>query len=159
MPLIYRKDVISFTTGTLKREMVIAGTVQARLYVASRTCFGDFSVTLADVLPDGETSVCFCQGIARFAAKDGNAGIGSEARPELLEFDLPPVCLAIGVGHRIRVCVSSGLFPAFEPNPNCPPGLAVAGMTERTVNTVFLGGDASSMIMVPIVHDENKQES
>ena len=159
MPLIYRKDVISFTTGTLKREMVIVGTPKVRLFVKSKTPSSDFAIVLADVLPDGDTTVCFCQGIARHKGMTNMVADGVAGMPDILQFDLPPVCMAIGVGHRIRVYLSASLFPMFTVNPNCATDMAAAGIMESTVNMVFHGGEPSSMILMPIVYEAANKES
>jgi predicted acyl esterase len=150
-PVESRPDVLLFTSEPLAEPLEVTGRITAKLYVSSDCPDTDFTVKLCDVHPDGR-SLLVTDGIRRASLRN------SYERRELLEpgevfeleVDLWSTSLVFNKGHQIRVAVSSSNSPRFEPNPNTGEAHLVAGKTRVATNTLHLGRDYSSHIVLPV---------
>lgn len=153
LPLSARQDVLTFRTTPLPEQVVIAGSVVARLRVSSSAVDTDFTVKLIDEYPPSIDypngfAMNLTDGIARSRFREGF----EEALPLTpdTEFELtvvaPDTANLFAPGHRIRVDISSSNFPRFDVNSNT--GEAGGPSRSRTVarNTVFLGGEEGSRL-------------
>jgi putative CocE/NonD family hydrolase len=118
-PVEARSDVLVYTSEPLTKPMSVAGFVDAVLKVSSSAKDTDFALKLVDVAPDGTAWIV---GDTIFRARYRN---GFD-QPEMLKpgqvatIKPTPIATAIefGVGHRIRVEVTSSNFPKFVRNLN-----------------------------------------
>ena len=114
-----RSDLVLYDTEPLTEEMEITGPMSATLWAATDAPDTDWYVMLLDVFPDGKA-----QRIQEAAAR-ARFRSGFD-RPELLEpgtvyrydMDLWFTGIVIPAGHRLRVAVSSALFPKYDRNLN-----------------------------------------
>jgi putative CocE/NonD family hydrolase len=114
-----RSDLLVFTSEPLAQEMEITGPMTATLYAATDAVDTDWYVMLLHVFPDGRAER-IQEGVARARFREGFD------RPTLLEpgtvyeyeMDLWFTALVIPSGHRLRVAVSSALFPKYDRNLN-----------------------------------------
>ena len=135
-----RDDVLCYTGEVLDRPLTIAGPVAVDLFAATDAPDTDFTAKLVDVHPDGR-SISLCDGIIRARFRD------SLAEPRLLKpgetaryrIDLASVAHRFGVGHRVRLQVSSSNFPRFAPNPNTGADLADETMARPALQHVLHG--------------------
>lgn len=112
-------QVLVYTGPPLDRPVIVAGPVDAFLWVATDAPDTDFCVKLVDVYPDGK-AINLTSGILR--AKYRN----SLERPELLSpGEVYPLRVFGGstaavfrAGHRIRLEVTSSNFPCWDRNTN-----------------------------------------
>lgn len=113
-----RNDVLTFQGGILKKEVLVAGTVKARLFVTLSGQDADFIVKLIDVSPDGR------QTLVRGEVFRGRYR-NSFSQPEPFEpgvetevaFALPDLVHRFAKGHRIMIQVQSSWFPLVDRNP------------------------------------------
>ncbi len=123
-PLEARADVLCYTSDVLDAPVELLGPVEAELVVSSTLDHTDFFVRVCDVHPDG-TSFNICDGLQRFEpatiARGGDGTFGVTVR-------LWPIGHRFGVGHRIRIQVSSGAHPVYGRNLGTgePPATATA---------------------------------
>ena len=153
-----RDDVLVFTAEPLTEPLEVTGHIKAVLFISSDCPDTDFTAKLTDVYPDGR-SMLICDGIQR--AKYRN----SPEQPELLqagevyrvEVDLWSTSIIFNAGHRIRLAISSSNYPRFSANPNT--GAPNDGGDEKRIatNTVHLGGDRASHIVLPVAATTNGQ--
>ena len=68
-----------------------------------------------------------------------------------MEIEAFPTANRFLAGHRIRVDVSSSNFPKFDVNPNTGAAEGAGRAFSIARNTVFLGGDRSSHIVLPVL--------
>ena len=131
LPLSARRDVLCFMTEPLVEDVVIAGPVEAVLWVSSDAPDTDFTAKLIDVYPPCEQYPAGCamnltDSIMRLRFRHGFEREELAARRQICElrFELYPTANRFVAGHRIRVDISSSNFPRFELNPNTggPPG-------------------------------------
>lgn len=138
-----REDVLVYTSAALTQSLEVTGPIQAYIFASSSAVDTDWTVRVLDVQPD-DRSINLCDGIlrARFrepaAVRTGVRTPGQFERPQLLEPDCVyafviecgATSVVFGVGHRIRVHISSSNFPRFDRNLNNGGDL---GIDERIV--------------------------
>jgi putative CocE/NonD family hydrolase len=118
-PVEGRQDVLCYTTDPLAEPIEITGPVRVALFVTSSARDTDFTAKLVDVEP-GRAALNLCEGIVRTRWRKG----GSEPlwlepeRPVRITIDLGGIAHRFGVGHRLRLEISSSSFPRFDCNPN-----------------------------------------
>jgi uncharacterized protein len=123
-----RPDVLTWQTGPLEHDLVIAGDVTARLYVTTTGQDADWVVKLIDVYPDsvagaeprmGGYQLMVSSEILRGRYRN------SYSRPEpMVPGRITPVTVglhqqsyAFRRGHRIMVQLQSSWFPIYDRNP------------------------------------------
>jgi putative CocE/NonD family hydrolase len=147
-----RADVLLFTSAPLEEPLEVTGHVTVNLWVSSDAPDTDFTAKLTDVYPDGR-SFLVCDGIRRVHYRN------SFERPESLppgeaaqlSIDLWSTSIVFNRGHRIRVAVSSSNFPRFSANPNTGAPTDEGDQKRLAHNTVYLGGERTSHIVLPMV--------
>lgn len=153
-----RPDVISFETSPLAHDLIVAGPVQAKLWVSSDCVDTDFVVKLIDVhpasadFPDG-FAMNITDGILRARYRD------SWEEAELLEpgkvceisVELFATANLFKKGHRVRIDIASSNFPHFDINPNTGEPEGAWTTTLRARNRVFMDGKRPSHIVLPVL--------
>ncbi len=149
-----RRDILSFTGEVLSAPVRVEGFVRGKLFISSNRPDTDFTLKLIDVYPDGR-EMLVTDGIRRARFRDGY----TEDKVKFLnpdeivsiDIELPPTAIVFNSGHRIKVQISSANFPRYEVNPNT--GAAPNDRTGAQIaeNTVYVGGDQASHVLLPIV--------
>jgi putative CocE/NonD family hydrolase len=150
-----RRDVLSYATPPLDRDVEVTGPVEAHLFIASSAVDTDFMVMLLDVHPDGRAFnvMPIEAGVLRARYRDG------QTTPHFLTPDRP-TAIVIGdmvmsqlfrKGHRIGVQVTSSRFPVFERNLNTgePPAHATRMFAAR--QTILHDAAHPSWLILPVV--------
>ena len=144
-PAERRDDVLVFSSEVLKEDLEVTGPIELSLWAASSAKDTDFTAMLLDVHPNGY-SQRLVDGIIRGRFRD------SLEKPELMtprkvypfKIDMWSTSHVFRRGHRIRVDVSSSLFPKFA----------------RNLNTGKIPGrDAEMVIADQTVHHDEKYPS
>ena len=125
-----RPDVLVYQTDVLKRDVTLAGALEADLFVSTTGTDADFVVKLIDVNPDdmhvekGEPDLGGQQTLVRgepFRARfrDGfdNPKPFVPNQPTQVKFAINDVMHTFQRGHRIMVQVQSSWFPFVDRNP------------------------------------------
>ena len=151
-PVEKRKDVLVYTTATLKEDIEAIGPVRAVLYVSTTAPDTDFTAKLVDVFPNGMARN-ISDGILRLRYRR------SLERPQLAQpGQVYKIVIEAGVtanvflkGHRIRLEVSSSNFPRFDRNPNT--GTPVAGETRlvKATQTVYHDREHPSRLQLMVM--------
>jgi len=103
-----RPDVLVYTSPELQQELQVAGRPRVHLLAGSDCPTTDFVVQLTDVSPRG-SSVVVSTGVVRARFED---------RHKDLTIDLDLVAHVFRPGHRLRLSVTSSLFPLYDRNLN-----------------------------------------
>ena len=151
-PVEARNDVLVYSTSPLDKSVEVSGFVDAVLKVSSQAKDTDFAVKLVDVAPDG-TAWIIGDTILRARYR------GGYTNPRMMEpsrvYTLKPTPIAtsirFGVGHRIRIEITSSDFPKFERNLNTGGDNERSTQTRIADNTVHHAGDDASYIDLPVV--------
>jgi putative CocE/NonD family hydrolase len=147
-----REDVLVYSSARLTRLSRIAGAVTLTLFASTSGVDTDFTAKLVDVQPDG-----FCANIAEgiLRARYRTSPEREEwLRPgEIYELaiDLWSVAHTFGVGHRIRLEVSSSNFPRYDRNLNTAvtPALGSAHDIHVATQQVFHDAAHPSHVTLP----------
>ncbi len=121
-----RPDVVTYQTDVLEEDMVVAGPLQANLWVTTTGTDADWVVKLIDVHPDAPetTPLAGYQMLLRSEVIRGRFR-NSYAQPEpftpgeptLIRLELLDVLHRFQKGHRLMVQVQSTWFPLVDRNP------------------------------------------
>jgi len=114
-----RADVLVFTSRPLTRPIEVTGQMAATLWAATDARDTDWNVMLLDVLPDGHAQRVQ-DGVARARFRKGfdRQVLLTPGAIERYDIDLWFTSRVFEPGHRIRVAVSSALFPKYDRNLN-----------------------------------------
>lgn len=153
-----RPDVLSFQTAVLAEDIEITGPIEAELWVASDGPDTDFTIKLIDVHPPNVDypqgyAMNLTDGILRCRYRD------SWERPTPMEpgqayrirVQAFPTSNLFKAGHRVRLDISSSNYPHFDINPNTGEPEGRWTHSRVATNTVFLGGDRASAVILPVV--------
>lgn len=144
-----RSDVLIYTSDPFQHPLEVAGPVRLVLYASSSAVDTDFAAVLADVEPSGR-SILVSQGIHRASFRgsltDPTPLVPGECYP--LDVELADLGHVFQPGHRLRLIVSSCLFPYYHPNPNTGASYGEEGAGEYAIatQTVFASTDRPSRL-------------
>jgi len=151
-PIEARSDVLVYSSEPLTKAVDVVGFVDAVLKVSSNAKDTDFAVKLVDVAPDG-TAWIVGDTIFRARYRNGYDKPAPLNPGEVVTIHPTPIATAIqfGVGHRIRVEVTSSNFPKFVRNLNTggPNESEKEGVVAD--NAVHHAPDAASYIELPVL--------
>jgi len=158
LPLASREDVLVFETPPLEETQEATGPITASLYVSSSAPDTDFTLKLIDhypPTPDYPHGFAMNLSDTIFRARFH----GSWEEPELLEpgriyrLDMVsyPTSNVFGVGHRIRVDVSSSNYPRFDINPNSGESLGRGRRFVEAKQKVYCNYQYPSQVILPII--------
>lgn len=149
-----RADVLCYTTPPLERPVEVIGPVTLTLFVSTSVVDTDVTGALVDVHPDGRAEL-LTDGILRARWRS------SRSEPELLtpgevvelRVDLCATANVFGVGHRIRLEVSSSNFPRFDRNTNTGGVIAAERWDDlvTAVTSVHHSRDHPSRLTLPVI--------
>ena len=119
-PVEARADVLVYTSDPLDEPLEVTGPVHVILHVASSARDTDFTAKLVDVFPDG-TAYNLDETIFRARYRQGyDQQLFFGGEDDVVELKLSGMVTSnvFGMGHRIRLEVSSSNFPRFARNLN-----------------------------------------
>jgi putative CocE/NonD family hydrolase len=149
-----RADVLCFTSDPLASDLEVTGPVRVVLFAASDAPDTDFAARLTVVDASGG-STGLCEGIARMRWREGGeAAAWLEAgRCERVEIDLWATGHRLRAGERMRLQISSAIFPRFDRNANAriEPARAEDEDGGPARQTVFHDAERASHLLVPTV--------
>ena len=114
-----RRDALVFTSKPIGKPIEVTGPMSATLWAASDAKDTDWNVMLLDVFPDGHAERVQ-DGVARARFRKGNERevMLTPGSVERYDIDLWFTSRVFEPGHRIRVSISSALFPKYDRNLN-----------------------------------------
>ena len=156
--LSQRPDVLVFQTEPLAEPVEATGPLEVRLWVSSSAVDTDFTAKLVDVHPPNEDypdgfDMLLTDSIIRCRFREG-----FDREVMMTPGEVYPVTIALqatsnlfGVGHRIRIDVSSSNWPRLEVNPNT--GEPMGRHTHQVVaeQSVYVDADRPSHVVLPVI--------
>jgi uncharacterized protein len=112
-----RRDELVYTSKPLTKPIEVTGPMSATVWAASDAKDADWNVMLLDVFPDGHAERVQ-DGLARARFREGfdKEVLLTPGRVERYDIDLWFTSRVFEPGHRLRVSVSSALFPKYDRN-------------------------------------------
>jgi putative CocE/NonD family hydrolase len=154
-PLETRDDVLVYQTEPLLKDVEVTGHIEVELFASSSAKDTDFVVRLLDVHPDGRAFNLMSPTVEVIRARyrDG------EDKVSLLEPGIvAPIRLnrlvtsnLFRAGHRIRIHVTSSLFPHFDRNPNTGEPIGKNSRTEVARQEIHHSAAHPSRIVLPVI--------
>jgi hypothetical protein len=114
-----RHDALVFTSKALTKPIEVTGQMSATLWAASDAKDTDWDIMVLDVFPDGRAQRVQ-DGVARARFRQGNDKevFLTPGQVERYDIDVWFTSRVFEPGHKIRVSVSSALFPKYDRNLN-----------------------------------------
>ncbi len=156
--LAERPDVLVFQSEVLTEPVEVTGPIRVHLWISSSARDTDVTAKLVDVYPASPDvpegfQMNIVDSIQRMRFREGyeEEKLIEPGTVYPVTVILPPTSNVFAAGHRIRVDIASSSFPQFDVNPNTGEPLGRHTHTVRALNTIHLGGDTPSHIVLPIV--------
>ena len=151
-----RDDVLVYTSEPLDEGLEVTGPIELVLYVSSDARDTDVVGKLVDVHPDGR-AINVQEGILRARYREGYGRKVWMEPGEVYELriDLQATANYFGVGHRIRLEITSSSFPRWERNLNTGGRNHDETEWELARNSVHHAPMSASRLIVPIVTRES----
>lgn len=133
-----RKDVLTYSTPPLTRDLEVIGPVTVNLYVSTTARDTDFTAKLVDVFPDG-TARNLTDGILRLRYRNSleHAALAVPGQVYRITVDAGVTGNVFEKGHRIRLEISSSNFPRFDRNPNTGTAIATETRPVKATESVY----------------------
>lgn len=158
IPLSSRSDVCVFQTAPLAEDIEVTGEIEVKLWASSSAVDTDFTAKLIDVYPASADwphgfDLNLTDGIVRARFRDSlqEEKLMEPGKVYPFTVKLYPTSNVFKKGHRIRVDISSSNFPRFDVNPNTGEPLQQHRRTVIATNTIYLGTEHPSHIVLPFV--------
>lgn len=147
-----RKDIASFRTPVLAKDVTVTGDVAAKMRIATTGTDGDFVVKLIDVSPDGtETMIADEIFRGRYRESFETAHAIPAGMPEEYDWSLHGADHTFLKGHRMMVSVQSSWFPLYDRNPQTfVPNIMTAPASAYQKATVTILGGSRLEFLTPI---------
>ncbi len=144
-PNMERKDQVVFESEVLEEPMVLLGPIDATLYASTDAPSSDFFVSLQEVRSDGKI----------INIQEGGKTIITEARAEpwirQVDISVWATGYQVDAGNRIRVVITSSLFPRYNRNLNSGEDIFNAQNPRIARQKIYFGEKYPSHITLPVL--------
>ena len=160
-----RPDVISFTSDSLKEDLVITGAVNAHLFASTSGTDADWIVKLIDVYPDWDSANFKMSGYqlpvsmevfrGKFRKSFSNPEALIPGKPEEFLIGLHQVNHKFKKGHRLMIQVQSSWFPMIDRNPQkFIPNIFEAKESDfiKATQTIYFSPQYPTRIDLPVIN-------
>jgi putative CocE/NonD family hydrolase len=155
-----RNDILVYTTPPLTERTDVSGNIEVSLYLSSNVKDTDLTIKLIDVDAEGK-AWNLDEGILRVRWREGWERPVFMESGKVYQVDIPPLVTSnsFGVGHRIRIEVSSSSFPRFDRNLNTGGNNfdEKDGVVAR--NVIHHGAAYPSRIVLPVLRAKQDRRS
>lgn len=147
-----RQDVLVYTGPTLAEEMEICGPISVTLYASSSAMDTDWTARIVDVHPGGYAQR-LNDGIVRARFRNGleREELLTPGRVEEYTIDAWATCVRLGLGHRLRLEISSSSWPQFDRNLNTGGSLWKEAEWVVADQTVYHDPARPSHVLIPVI--------
>ena len=146
-----RPDVIVYTAPPQTKELVVAGSPRAELWVSVDAQDADYAVKLIDLWPNG-AAYPVAEGVLRLTHRNGDAKVAPVAPGAVsrISVDLGHTAFALGPGHSLRVEIAGSYFPAYDRNSHTGEG-PFASQEKAATQTIHRGPARASRMVIPVM--------
>jgi uncharacterized protein len=146
-----RGDVLVYTTEAFEHDTEITGPISAELYATSTAVDTDFVCKVSDVYPDGK-ALNLGMLLVRARYRNGNkAEFIEPGKAYKYHFDIGNIAMILPKGHKIRLDITSSLFPDADVNLNTGGRVGFESEYNLAVQTILHDGAHPSKIVLPII--------
>jgi len=146
-----RDDNLIYSTPVLTEPLCVVGRVKARLFVSSNCLDTDFAIRLCDVYPDGRSMVLSI-GILRGRLRESlsTETLMSPGTVYEIEVETGAIAQIFLPGHRLRVVITSAIYPQFDRNLNNGGPMYEEGDTLIATNLIYHSEGTPSALILPV---------
>jgi putative CocE/NonD family hydrolase len=147
-----RADVMVYSTPPLERLVEVTGPITLTLYASSSAEDTDWTAKLVDVYPDGR-AINLNNGIlrARYRYSLERTVLLTPDKVYRYTINIWPTSNLFGVGHRIRLEVSSSNFPHYSRNQNTGDAFGLTAQMTTAAQAIFHNRRYPSALILPIM--------
>ena len=142
---VNRKDQVVFESETLQEPLVLLGEIGATVYASTDAPSTDFYVQLQEVRADGKI----------INIQEGGKTIYSEERAdpfvEKVDISVWATGYQINAGNKLRVVISSSLFPRYNRNLNSGEEIYSAKSPRVANQKIYFGEKYPTRIELPVI--------
>jgi hypothetical protein len=153
-----RKDVLTFDSAPLERDLEVTGSIKAQIYLSCDCHDTDLWVRLLDVAPDGTAFNLMSPGldVLRTSYRDLRRGrqLLNPGRSYELRLENLITSNVFEKGHRIRVQISATFFPNFSRNLHTGEPEATSAKMRKANIFIYADRRRPSRIVLPMVEHE-----
>jgi putative CocE/NonD family hydrolase len=159
-----RPDVISFSTDSLKEDLIVTGAITAHLFASTSGTDADWVVKLIDVYPAWDSANYLMSGYQLPVAMEVFRGRYRKSfskpealvpnKPEEFVFGLHEVNHVFKKGHRLMMQVQSSWFPVIDRNPQkFVPNIYKANNSDfiKATQTIYFSKQYPTHIDIPVM--------
>ncbi len=153
-----RDDVLSYTSQSLKYDVIIAGKIIADLFVSTSGTDGDWVVKIIDVFCEDTLAgyELLVRGDIIRGKFRNNDTLAEAFIPDQItnvSWELPDVMHTFKKGHKIKIQIQSSWFPLYDLNPQqfCNISEAKAEDFRTSIHKVYRGMEYKSGIIFPVL--------
>ncbi|MFF0458584.1 CocE/NonD family hydrolase [Nocardia africana] len=152
LPVLQRRDVVSFTSEPLDIDLEVIGTPIVTVYASTSAPDTDWVVKLCDVHPDGR-SVSVTDGVLRARYRRGlhTPALVQPGAVERYNIELDPTAMMFRSGHRLQVIITSSDFPRYDRNPNTGEISVDSKEFTPALQQIFHDASHPSKLVLPII--------
>ena len=141
-----RRDVLTYTSASLARDLTVIGPLSAVLHLRSDTEHFDVFVRLCDVAPNGR-STNLSDGLVRVCPESSVRDVDGAF---IVRVSMSPTANTFKAGHRLRVQVSGSVHPRFARNLGTGEPLATATTLRASRHEILDDPDHASVLHLPL---------
>lgn len=151
-PLTSRKDGVCYETPVLEEDLTVAGVMQMKLYAVTDAKDTDFTCRVVDVYPDGREFL-LGQGLIRAKWRKGFFQYDpiEPGKAETYTIEVGSIGCCVRKGHRLKVHLSSALFPLYDRNLNTGESCATGTEWNIAHQTILHDPAHPSCLLLPVI--------
>ena len=153
--LAKRRDVLTFDSSPLARDLEVTGPIRARIYLSCDCRDTDVWVRLLDVAPDGAALNLMSPGldVVRASYRDLNKGRQLLTPGQVYEIALDRLVTSnvFRAGHRVRVQISATFFPNFSRNLHSGDLETVSARRQKATISIYHDRERPSQVSLHAV--------
>ncbi|MGD2129145.1 MAG: CocE/NonD family hydrolase [Lysobacterales bacterium] len=149
-----RRDVLTYTTPPLDRDIEITGQIIGKIWVSSTAPDTDFTLRLLDLAPDGAPSdftAAFGRLRARYRSTEHESAPQPLPRNQATELTISMgyTSNVIKAGHRLQVIVMGSVYPYVHPNTWEP--FTTWSQAVPATQTIYHDANHPSHVILPLI--------
>ncbi len=149
----WREDVISFLSEPLKKDIIINGQIEVKLWVKT-DCENTAFVASIDEMVTEEKSYHIRTSAATIRHEMPRGEKYVPGTPIKIVIDMSDICYALSAGSCIRIDITSSDFPQYHIHSNQPGNWAQAKKNIIAHQTILTGKDYPSCVKIPCLKIE-----
>lgn len=154
-----RSDIISFISDSVGKDLWMTGSIEVHLFVSSTANATAFTIKVMELFANGN-SINIVDDITDIRwINDVDVENYMPGSVRELTFKMMDISWKINSDSKVRIDVSSSNFPYYNVHPNLDKIWSETSEKVIANQTIYMGGNYPSRIILPIMENENKNKN